>query len=81
MGHSLLDSQELLLCGVDGGMLTQDMAVITGLWPLCGLQGKVHTLQWAKRSRGPSGQGTGGVSALQAAAQVAGGHEWSQAEE
>lgn len=82
VGHSLLHSQELLLRGVDGGVLAQDVAVITGLPSLCGLRENMHKLLWAERSptRWGGDRGSVGSSEVQHTQQED-MRGWSQAEE
>lgn len=52
VGDSLLHGQELLLRGVDGSVLTQDVPVITGLQPPRRLQGKAGSSRAGQEALG-----------------------------
>lgn len=43
VGHSRLDGLQLLLGGVDGGMLAHDMPIVTALWPAPRLWGELRS--------------------------------------
>lgn len=74
MRNGLLDSQELLLRGVDGSVLAHDMPVIAGLWPPCGLERKAHASREGWEVLGTHEAVTGQVSAHRSVAYTTWGY-------
>lgn len=73
VGDGLLDSQELLLRGVDGSVLAQDVPVVAGLPPLRGLQGGA-CVTGELRGRGPGGRAQDKRQPCRGEVGAAGGH-------